>query len=164
MNDAMTRSAVQSEAELAAQWGEACSDRLGYDGAGRLIACRYLAPSPQPLDIQIVNSEELEAFPNHYRYDWRRVVYLGGGRFGFFEPEINQDTDCHGPGFNTFEANNAERGLQGSGDELPAPPPEVKMLPIGIGAVVLDAKVRLNCEGFLEVYFTAPNNPGGSCG
>ena len=41
MNNARTRSAVQNGVANPA-WGDASSDRLGYDGAGRMIAKRFL--------------------------------------------------------------------------------------------------------------------------
>ena len=41
MNDAQTNSAVQSTVALPA-WGDNTTDRLGYDGSGRLIAKRFL--------------------------------------------------------------------------------------------------------------------------
>ncbi len=44
MNDAGTRSAVQAGLPTPG-WGDRSSDRLGYDGAGRMIAKRYLNPS-----------------------------------------------------------------------------------------------------------------------
>jgi hypothetical protein len=40
MNNASHNSAVQSDVPNPA-WGDPCSDRLGYDGAGRLIGKRY---------------------------------------------------------------------------------------------------------------------------
>jgi len=41
MNNSQTNSAVQSTVPLPA-WGDATTDRLGYDGSGRLIAKRFL--------------------------------------------------------------------------------------------------------------------------
>lgn len=41
MNNARTRSAVQSGVPLPA-WGDQSSDRLGYDGSGRMVTKRYL--------------------------------------------------------------------------------------------------------------------------
>jgi len=41
MNDAQTNSAVQSSVALPA-WGDKTTDRLGYDGSGRMIAKRFL--------------------------------------------------------------------------------------------------------------------------
>ena len=41
MNNARTNSAVQSSVSNPA-WGDRSSDRLGFDGAGRMIAKRYL--------------------------------------------------------------------------------------------------------------------------
>ncbi len=40
LNDARTRSAVQAGMPVP-DWNGPCGDRLGYDGAGRLIAKRY---------------------------------------------------------------------------------------------------------------------------
>ena len=43
MNNARTKSAVQSPMPVNPAWGDVSSDRLGYDGAGRAITKRYLS-------------------------------------------------------------------------------------------------------------------------
>lgn len=45
MNNARTNSAVQSPSSANPAWGDVSSDRLGYDGAGRMITKRYLDPT-----------------------------------------------------------------------------------------------------------------------
>lgn len=47
LNNARTASAVQDPTPVNPAWGTRFSDRLGYDGAGRTIAKRYL---PDPLN------------------------------------------------------------------------------------------------------------------
>jgi YD repeat-containing protein len=42
-NDGATASAAQAS-DTAPAWGDACSDHLGYDGAGRMIGKRYFGP------------------------------------------------------------------------------------------------------------------------
>lgn len=42
MNNTRTHSAVQSPGSALPAWGDASSDRLGYDGSGRMIAKRYI--------------------------------------------------------------------------------------------------------------------------
>lgn len=47
LNNDRTKSAVQDPGDIP-EWGNASSDRLGYDGAGRMITKRYLHPALDP--------------------------------------------------------------------------------------------------------------------
>ncbi|MEM6258612.1 MAG: hypothetical protein AAF711_11720 [Planctomycetota bacterium] len=164
MNDAADRSAVQSADEVA-EWGDAETDRLGYDGAGRPITKRYFDAKEPPLAVLIEGSDLIESHHNRWQYYVRLVAFdIESGQW------VRAD-DSEDPliAYNTAEANNTEFGVQGSGDnipslineddeEVPDLPEGYAMQPIGKQAVIQNARIKINCEGLREVYFTAPNN------
>jgi RHS repeat-associated protein len=65
MNNSRTRSAVQ-EGESSPSWGDQSSDRLGYDGAGRMITKRFLAAAYNETLGGYDNTTSLVGFTSAY--------------------------------------------------------------------------------------------------
>lgn len=107
-----------------------------------------------PMMIKLTGASQL--LPNRWAYSAVEQVPEKQGRY---KDKLN---GWSGTAYNTVEANNAETGIQGSGDDTSDFPEGVEMQPLGAGAVVPAYRI-INCEGNVEVHFSAPNNPGGSC-
>lgn len=107
-----------------------------------------------PMTIKITGSSLL--LPNRWAYSAVEQVPEKEGRYK------DKLSGWSGTAYNTVEANNADTGIQGSGDDAADFPQGVDLQPLGAGAVVPAWRV-INCEGNEEVHFAAPNNPGGSC-
>jgi len=107
-----------------------------------------------PMMIKLTGASPL--LPNRWAYSAVEQVPEKQGRY---KDKLN---GWSGTAYNTVEANNADTGIQGSGDDVADFPQGVDLQPLGAGAVVPAWRV-INCEGNKEVHFAAPNNPGGSC-
>jgi len=107
-----------------------------------------------PMMIKLTGASPL--LPNRWAYSAVEQVPEKQGRYK------DKLGGWSGTAYNTVEANNAETGIQGSGDDVADFPQGVDLQPLGAGAVVPAWRV-INCEGNEEVHFAAPNNPGGSC-
>ncbi len=105
---------------------------------------------------EITGSSQIAGYNNRWLYAGKEVEPVKEGRY------TTKASGWSGNMYNTFEANNAASGIQGSGDNVSYFPVGVALQPIGVGAVVQVWKV-INCEYDVEYHFTSPNNPGGEC-
>jgi len=122
-----------------------------------------LSQAAESFDIKIVgasprvDADTGQIVPNAWVYTARQVVVEKDGRF----KDLPDGVAWHGKAYNSFEANNAGFGIQGSGDDVDHLPDG--LAPIGAGAVIQSASRRMNDAGEIEVLFSAPNNPSGRC-
>jgi len=129
-------------------------DTSGGPATGWAIVRLGASGGAGPMMIKLTGASQL--LPNRWAYSAVEQVPDKQGRY---KDKLN---GWSGTADNTVEANNADSGIQGSGDDVADFPQGVELQPLGAGAVVPAWRV-INCEGNEEVHFAAPNNPGGSC-
>jgi RHS repeat-associated protein len=73
MNNARTRSSIQQgqteigwQGQVTSPWGDQASDRLGYDGASRMITKRYLAGGINPITFGYLNTSSVVGFTTSF--------------------------------------------------------------------------------------------------
>jgi hypothetical protein len=92
LNNARTRSSIQEnqteeawQGQVTPVWGDQSSDRLGYDGASRMITKRYLAGGINPITFGYLNTSSVVGFTTSFDRSSNK----------FFERHLHAESRSH---------------------------------------------------------------------
>lgn len=148
--------------------GETGAAQILYKQAGTgtkwaIVRMGWVAASASasgPTWIMLDGATLIDGATYRWAYQWHEVQLNEEGTWVSKDGGMSHST--HGVAYNGFEANNGATGQQGNGyykSEFPAGTHPC----IPLGDPVVPAWLVPNCHDVLEMTFSAPNMPGGSC-